>query len=118
MRVAQKLSAARSQKFAPGMIQGTGAHHRRRLDRQFPRVLPKNCDAVIETKELEGASHLPNPASKGKVDRAEMYQVFNMGIGMVGDRFSARRQEKRCSNPGSETDRPIERGTGKTSSSW
>jgi phosphoribosylformylglycinamidine cyclo-ligase len=49
----------------------------------LPRVLPSNCDAVIETKSWRVSPVFSFLAEKGKVDREEMYQVFNMGIGMV-----------------------------------
>jgi phosphoribosylformylglycinamidine cyclo-ligase len=49
----------------------------------LPRVLPKKCDALIE----KGAWPVPPIfqllAAKGDVDDAELYQVFNMGIGMT-----------------------------------
>lgn len=48
-----------------------------------PRVLPKNCDLVIDT----GAWNIPPIfrflQKEGGVAWAEMFQVFNMGIGMV-----------------------------------
>ena len=49
----------------------------------LPRVLPKNCDAVIETKSWRVPQVFELIRRNGKVDQAEMYQVFNMGIGMV-----------------------------------
>ncbi len=49
----------------------------------LPRVLPKNCDAVIETGSWRVPAIFEIMAQNGKVPRAEMYQVFNMGIGMV-----------------------------------
>jgi phosphoribosylformylglycinamidine cyclo-ligase len=48
-----------------------------------PRVLPKNCDAVIETKRWRVPRIFQILQENGDVDLAEMYQVFNMGIGMV-----------------------------------
>ena len=48
-----------------------------------PRVLPKNCDAAIETRTWRVAPIFQLLQEKGNIDRAEMYQVFNMGIGMV-----------------------------------
>jgi len=48
-----------------------------------PRVLPKNCDAVIETKSWEVPPIFKLLQQHGKIDNSEMYQVFNMGIGMV-----------------------------------
>jgi phosphoribosylformylglycinamidine cyclo-ligase len=49
----------------------------------IPRVLPKNCCAVIR----RGSWNVP-PIFKllqngGNVSEEEMYRVFNMGIGMV-----------------------------------
>jgi phosphoribosylformylglycinamidine cyclo-ligase len=49
----------------------------------LPRVLPANCDAVIEIKTWRVPPIFEFLAENGKVDRQEMYQVFNMGIGMV-----------------------------------
>jgi phosphoribosylformylglycinamidine cyclo-ligase len=49
----------------------------------LPRVLPKNCDAVIETKSWCIPAIFELLQRNGKVERAEMYQVFNMGIGMA-----------------------------------
>jgi len=49
----------------------------------LPRVLPKNCDAVIDTKSWRPPQIFPVLRAGGKIDRKEMYQVFNMGIGMV-----------------------------------
>jgi phosphoribosylformylglycinamidine cyclo-ligase len=49
----------------------------------LPRVLPANCDALIETKRWRVPRIFEFLGEKGKVDRDEMFQVFNMGIGMV-----------------------------------
>ena len=48
-----------------------------------PRVLPKDCDAVIQTKSWRVPAIFEYLQRQGKVDPTEMYQVFNMGIGMV-----------------------------------
>jgi phosphoribosylformylglycinamidine cyclo-ligase len=48
-----------------------------------PRVLPKNCDAVIDTRSWRVPQIFRTLQQNGDVDPAEMYQVFNMGIGMV-----------------------------------
>ncbi|HEX3988251.1 MAG TPA: phosphoribosylformylglycinamidine cyclo-ligase [Verrucomicrobiae bacterium] len=49
----------------------------------IPRVLPKKCDALIK----KGAWDLPPLfqllADRGGVEESELYQVFNMGIGMT-----------------------------------
>jgi phosphoribosylformylglycinamidine cyclo-ligase len=49
----------------------------------IPRVLPKGCDVIIR----KGAWGMPPVfkliEAKGGVPEDELYQVFNMGIGMV-----------------------------------
>jgi len=48
-----------------------------------PRILPKTCDAVIDTKSWKVPALFEVLQREGKVDPMEMYQVFNMGIGMI-----------------------------------
>jgi phosphoribosylformylglycinamidine cyclo-ligase len=49
----------------------------------LPRILPANCDAVIETKNWRVPRIFRILQGNGNIDLHEMYQVFNMGIGMV-----------------------------------
>ena len=49
----------------------------------IPRVLPKNCDAVIRKGSWEMLPIFRLLERHGGVDEQELYQVFNMGIGMV-----------------------------------
>jgi len=49
----------------------------------LPRVLPSNCDAVIDTNSWKVAALFQHLQAMGSVPRNEMYQVFNMGIGMT-----------------------------------
>jgi phosphoribosylformylglycinamidine cyclo-ligase len=49
----------------------------------LPRILPRNCDAVIATRSWRVPEIFNFIGRMGQVDRTEMYQVFNMGIGMV-----------------------------------
>ena len=49
----------------------------------LPRILPSNCDAVIEARSWRVPSIFQILQKNGNVDAQEMYQVFNMGIGMV-----------------------------------
>jgi phosphoribosylformylglycinamidine cyclo-ligase len=49
----------------------------------LPRVLPKNCDAVIDTTRWRVPAIFELIERNGRVDRGEMFQVFNMGIGMA-----------------------------------
>jgi phosphoribosylformylglycinamidine cyclo-ligase len=79
----------------------------------LPRILPNNCDAVIDTRSWRVPEIFSLIGRKGNVDRAEMYQVFNMGIGMVAivsERdVAAAKQMLRAKVIGR-----IDRGTGKT----
>jgi len=49
----------------------------------LPRILPTNCDAVIDTKSWKPPAIFQIFQQNGNVDPKEMFQVFNMGIGMV-----------------------------------
>jgi phosphoribosylformylglycinamidine cyclo-ligase len=49
----------------------------------IPRVLPKRCDALVRKGAWEAPPIFQFIRSTGMVDEAELYQVFNMGIGMV-----------------------------------
>ncbi len=49
----------------------------------LPRILPDDCDAVIETRSWKAPPIFRILEEHGRVDRREMYQVFNMGIGMA-----------------------------------
>ena len=49
----------------------------------IPRVLPKKCDAVIRKGSWEVPPIFQLLPAKGGVAEAELYQVFNMGIGMT-----------------------------------
>jgi phosphoribosylformylglycinamidine cyclo-ligase len=49
----------------------------------LPRVLPKNCDVVIRKGSWDVPPIFRILAEKGGVPEAELYQVFNMGIGFV-----------------------------------
>jgi phosphoribosylformylglycinamidine cyclo-ligase len=49
----------------------------------LPRVLPSDCDAVIDTGSWTVPALFRLIETGGGVDREEMYQVFNMGIGMA-----------------------------------
>jgi phosphoribosylformylglycinamidine cyclo-ligase len=78
-----------------------------------PRILPKNCDAVIETKLWRVPCIFEILRQQGNIEHAEMYQVFNMGIGMVA--IVAERDAKRAmSILRAKRIGHIERGRGKT----
>ena len=75
----QPLLATLPEKLVKGIAHITGGG----LVDNFPRVLPENCDAVIETKSWKVPAIFQHIQENGGVDPAEMYQVFNMGIGMT-----------------------------------
>lgn len=49
----------------------------------LPRVLPADCDAAFDLSSWKVPAIYGHIQKAGKVERDEMYQVFNMGIGMV-----------------------------------
>jgi phosphoribosylformylglycinamidine cyclo-ligase len=49
----------------------------------IPRVLPKNCDVVIRKDSWPVPPIFRMLQRHGRIPEAELYQVFNMGIGMV-----------------------------------
>ena len=49
----------------------------------IPRVLPKNCDVIIRKGTWEMLPIFGLIAARGGVPEAELYQVFNMGLGMI-----------------------------------
>jgi phosphoribosylformylglycinamidine cyclo-ligase len=70
-------------KLPPGMVRGLAHITGGGLIDNPPRILPGNCDALIETKSWRVPPIFEFLQRHGKVDRLEMFQVFNMGIGMV-----------------------------------
>jgi phosphoribosylformylglycinamidine cyclo-ligase len=78
-----------------------------------PRILPNNCDAVIETRSWRVPRIFQLLQRNGEIDLAEMYQVFNMGIGMVVI-VSEADTERTMSILKAKKIGRIERGTGKT----
>jgi phosphoribosylformylglycinamidine cyclo-ligase len=70
-------------KVPVGIIKGLAHITGGGLIDNLPRILPSDCDAVIETKSWNVPSIFQILQKNGTVDSQEMYQVFNMGIGMV-----------------------------------
>jgi phosphoribosylformylglycinamidine cyclo-ligase len=79
----------------------------------LPRILPKNCDAVLETKSWRAPRIFQILQQSGEVDLAEMYQVFNMGIGMVAV-VAERNAQRLMSILRAKPIGRIERGSGRT----
>ena len=49
----------------------------------LPRVLPEQWGAVIDRKSWEPSSIFAVIQQAGKIDLEEMFQVFNMGVGLI-----------------------------------
>ncbi len=62
-----------------GMAHITGGGYRENV----PRVLPAGVTAVIDTRTWEVPGIFRLIAARGRVTAEEMYEVFNMGIGLV-----------------------------------
>ncbi|PYL52512.1 MAG: phosphoribosylformylglycinamidine cyclo-ligase [Verrucomicrobia bacterium] len=100
-------------KIPSGVIKGLAHITGGGLIDNLPRILPPNCGAVIEAKSWKVPRIFQILQQNGKIDLREMYQVFNMGIGMAAvvaeqnaDRAMSILRAKRIGR--------IERGSGKT----
>jgi phosphoribosylformylglycinamidine cyclo-ligase len=104
----QPLLAKVPNRLIKGLAHITGGS----LIDNLPRILPPNCDVIIETKSWRVPRIFQILQQNGNVDAQEMYQVFNMGIGMVV--ITARHDAPRTKLilRAKEIGR-IERGTGK-----
>ena len=49
----------------------------------IPRILPGNCDAIVDTNAWKPLPLFHVLTADGRVDFEEAYEVFNMGIGLV-----------------------------------
>jgi len=83
----------------------------------IPRVLPADCDAVLETSSWPVPPIFPFLQAAGPVKKKEMFRVFNMGIGfvlIVAEDFANSITQK-LQRWGEQVDRigRITRGTGK-----
>jgi phosphoribosylformylglycinamidine cyclo-ligase len=99
-------------KVPVGVIKGLAHITGGGLIDNLPRVLPSNCDAIIETKSWRVPSIFQSLQKNGNVDAHEMYQVFNMGIGMVAI-VAERNVRSAMSILKAKRIGRIERGTGK-----
>ncbi|MBV9618822.1 MAG: phosphoribosylformylglycinamidine cyclo-ligase [Verrucomicrobia bacterium] len=100
-------------KVPNGMIKGLAHITGGGLVDNLPRVLPKNCNALIDTKSWRVPQIFKTIQQNGSVNRREMYQVFNMGIGMVAV-VSALDAKRAMSILRAKRIGRIERGNGKT----
>ncbi len=67
----------------PGRIKGAAHITGGGLVDNLPRILPARCDAVVHTASWKIPPIFRLIQHGGDVSREEMFQVFNMGIGMV-----------------------------------
>jgi phosphoribosylformylglycinamidine cyclo-ligase len=67
----------------PGQLKGAAHITGGGLVDNLPRILPSGCDAVIDTSSWKIPAIFRLIQRGGDISREEMYQVFNMGIGMV-----------------------------------
>jgi phosphoribosylformylglycinamidine cyclo-ligase len=88
-KLLKKLNPAGKPKALKGMAHITGGGF---VD-NLPRVLPAKCDAVIEKGTWDVSPGFQLIGEHGKVPEAEMYQVFNMGVGMALVVSAAREKE-------------------------
>jgi len=105
----QPLLAKVPRRMIKGLAHITGGG----LIDNLPRVLPSNCDAVIETRSWQVPRIFKILQQKGRISSSEMYQVFNMGIGMVAI-VSERDAKRAISILRAKRIGRIERGRGKT----
>ena len=94
-----------------GMVKGLAHITGGGLIDNLPRILPKATDAVIDTGSWKVPAIFRLIGDGGKVDRTEMYQVFNMGIGMTVVVAAADRAKALALTKGRVIGR-IEKGTG------
>jgi phosphoribosylformylglycinamidine cyclo-ligase len=99
-------------KVSVGVIKGLAHITGGGLIDNLPRILPSNCDALIDTKSWRVPSIFQILQKNGNVDTQEMYQVFNMGIGMVAI-VAERNARRTMSILKAKRIGRIERGTGK-----
>jgi len=62
-----------------GMVHNTGGGF---ID-NIPRILPKGCKAVIDTRTWNPQPIFPFLQKMGEIPKEEMYRTFNMGIGLL-----------------------------------
>jgi phosphoribosylformylglycinamidine cyclo-ligase len=67
----------------PGRIKGAAHITGGGLLDNLPRILPAGCDALVDTSLWKVPLIFRLIQQGGDISREEMYQVFNMGIGMV-----------------------------------
>lgn len=70
-------------KLAPGVLRGAAHITGGGLIDNVPRILPPTCDALIDTAAWTPPRLFQILQEGGHVPKEEMFQVFNMGIGIA-----------------------------------
>ena len=83
LRVHPNYQPALATLFDAGVLKGLAHITGGGLIDNLPRILPADCDAVIDTASWMPPAIFRLLGEHGEVARDEMYQVFNMGIGMA-----------------------------------
>ncbi|HEU0210511.1 MAG TPA: phosphoribosylformylglycinamidine cyclo-ligase [Candidatus Udaeobacter sp.] len=99
-------------KIPGGVIKGLAHITGGGLIDNLPRILPSNCDAIIETRSWRVPAIFRILQENGNIELQEMYQVFNMGIGMAAI-VTEQNANKAISMLRARRIGRIERGTGK-----
>ena len=103
------------EKLPPGVLRGAAHITGGGLVDNVPRILPPACDAVIDTAAWTPPRIFQVLQEGGRVPKEEMFQVFNMGVGMaliVAERDAA--ASLKALGRGARRIGRIERGTGRT----
>ena len=103
------------EKLPPGVLRGAAHITGGGLVDNVPRILPPGCDAVIDTAAWTPPRIFQVLQEGGRVPKEEMFQVFNMGVGMaliVAERDAA--ASLKALGRGARRIGRIERGTGRT----
>jgi len=77
--IVKLLSQYKVKRIVHGMAHITGGG----LPGNVPRVLPKDCNAVIKKSSWPSSKIFTFLQNTGPVEEEEMYRIFNMGIGFV-----------------------------------
>jgi phosphoribosylformylglycinamidine cyclo-ligase len=99
-------------KIPGGVIKGLAHITGGGLIDNLPRILPSNCDTIIETRSWRVPAIFRILQENGNIELQEMYQVFNMGIGMAAI-VTEQNANKAISMLRARRIGRIERGTGK-----
>ena len=103
------------EKLPPGMLRGAAHITGGGLIDNVPRILPPTCDAVIDTTAWTPPRIFQVLQEGGRVPKEEMFQVFNMGVGMaliLAEKDAA--TALKALGRGARRIGRIERGTGRT----